>query len=158
MAKKKDSSKQAGRLIAQNRKARFNYTILDTYEAGMVLKGYEIKSIRLGEVNIQEAYIRPMGSELFLVGAHIKPYACTKDREVDPLRPRKLLLKSAELNKLQGRVAQRGLTIVPLELYLKEGWAKLKIGLAKGKTAPDKRRTIQERDVKREIARSLRRS
>ncbi|MDZ4785446.1 MAG: SsrA-binding protein SmpB [bacterium] len=157
MSKKEPESKGDApiKVLSENRKARFNYHIIDTYEAGIVLTGYEIKSIRNGGANIAEAYIRVQEGEVFLIGAHFKPYAFTKQIEVDPVRPRKLLLNKSEIIKLQGKVSQKGNTIVPLELYLKGGRAKLKIALAKGKNAPDKRHAIKDREVKREMAKVL---
>ncbi|MCB9030222.1 MAG: SsrA-binding protein SmpB [Deltaproteobacteria bacterium] len=154
---KSNSNQAAGnfQLIAQNKKAKFSYHILETYEAGIVLTGYEIKSIRNKGANIKEAYVVAKSGELWLQGAHITPYSYTKDREINPVRSRKLLLKKIEINKLQGKVNERGFTIVPLELYVKNGWAKVKIALAKGKSAPDKRHSIKERDAKREMERAL---
>ncbi|RMD84237.1 MAG: SsrA-binding protein SmpB [Candidatus Dadabacteria bacterium] len=145
------------RVIARNKKARFNYEIIETYEAGIVLEGHEIKSVKNGGISITESYIKPKGAELFLVGAQISPYQYTKDREIDPLRVRKLLLHRKELNKLISRVNERGFTIVPLEVYIKRGWAKLKIALARGKRVHDKRKSIKEREQKREIERALKR-
>ncbi len=141
--------------LAENRKARFNYHILDTFEAGLVLTGHEIKSIRSGGANIAESYIRPQNGEVFLIGAHFKPYVFTKHEEIDPVRPRKLLLHRNEIIKLQSKVSQKGFTIVPLELYLKRGRAKLLIAVAKGKNAPDKRASIKDKDATRAIARAM---
>ena len=158
MSKKKEEASSEGgiKVLVENRKARFDYHILETLEAGIVLTGHEIKSIRNGGANLQEAYVRAAEGEMFLIGAHINPYAFTKHEEIDPVRPRKLLLHKAEIMKLQGRTTQRGFTIVPLEIYLKKGMAKVKIGLAKGKAAPDKRSSIKEREAKRDIARAMR--
>lgn len=142
--------------IVSNRKARFDYFIEDTFEAGIVLKGSEIKSIRNGEVSLEQSYIRPKNKELFLIGAHINPYKFSDDKEYDPVRPRKLLLNRSEIDKLIKKLEQQGKTIVPLSMYLKDGRVKLEIALAKGKSAPDKRSSIKERESKREIARSLR--
>lgn len=143
------------KLIVQNKKARFEYHILETFEAGIVLTGAEIKSVRLGEVSLGESYIRPEKGEIFLLQAHIKPYTFNSAKDYDAGRKRKLLLHKHEIDKLRGRVEQKGLTIVPLRLYLKRGRAKLEIALAKGKDAPDKRQTIKERESKRELARVL---
>ena len=143
------------KVIAANRKARFDYHILDTLEAGIVLTGAEIKSIRLGEVTINEAYIRPDGGELYLLNAHIKAYSHSGDREYDPLRKRKLLLHRREIDKLVRQLATEGTTLVPLQLHMKKGRAKLEIALGKGKAAPDKRQSIKEKDSKRELARAM---
>lgn len=145
------------KIIVSNRKARFDYFIEDTFEAGIVLKGPEIKSVRNGEVSLEQSYIRPRNGELFLIGAHIKPFKFTDDKDYDPVRPRKLLLNRTEIDKLIRKLETQGKTIVPLSLYLKDGLAKLEIALAKGKAAPDKRSSIKEKESKREIARSMKR-
>ncbi|MCO6432392.1 MAG: SsrA-binding protein SmpB [Deltaproteobacteria bacterium] len=145
------------KVVAQNKKARFDYHIIETFEAGIVLTGAEIKSIRANGISLAESYIRPERDEVYLLNAHIKPYSFSSDKEFDPVRKRKLLLKKREIDKLRGRVEQKGLTIVPLSLYLKRGLAKLEIGLAKGKAAPDKRQTMKERESKRELDRALKR-
>lgn len=144
-------------ILVENRKARFNYHILETFEAGLSLLGCEIKSIRAGEVSIDEGYVRPTMNkeELMLVNAHIKPYSMSGDKEYDPLRPRKLLLRKSEIRKLVSGIEREGLTIVPLDIHLKNGRAKLTIGLAKGKKVADKRDTIKEREAKREMARGM---
>ena len=141
------------KLIAQNKKARFDYHILETFEAGIVLSGAEIKSVRQGEVSLAESYVRPEKGEIFLLAAHIKPYSFNADKEYDPVRKRKLLMHKHEIEKLRGKVEQKGLTIVALRIYLKRGRAKIEIALAKGKDAPDKRQTSKEREAKREISR-----
>ena len=154
---KTDQSTEGGvKIVALNRKARFNYFILENFEAGIVLKGWEIKSIRAGEVNINEAYVRPQDGEVWLLGAHINPYKYTKDVEPDPVRKRKLLLNRSEINKLVAKVKLRGHTIVPLKLYLKNGKAKIEIGVAKGKEGADKRHSIRDREVKRNMDRAIR--
>jgi len=152
---KSNSSATSKRVLAVNRKARFEYEILETTEAGLVLTGAEIKSIRAGNLNLAESYIRPKDGELFLVGAHISPYSHSGAKDYDPVRPRKLLLKKAELLRLKSKVEQKGLTIVALDVHLSRGYAKLLVALARGKSAPDKRRTTQEREQKREVARAL---
>lgn len=149
----KDSGEK---LVVQNKKARFDYHIIDTFEAGIVLTGSEIKSMRLGEVSISESYIRPDKGEIFLISAHIKPYSFDSNKDYDPTRKRKLLMHKHEIEKLQGNVDQKGLTIVPLRIYFKRGRAKIEIALAKGKDAPDKRQTAKDRDSQREIARAIR--
>lgn len=141
------------KILVENRKVRFNYHIIESFEAGLVLTGAEIKSLRNGGGNLADSYVRPIREELFLLGAHIQPYVFTKDKDPDPTRTRKLLLNRAEIDKLSARVAQKGLTIVPLKLYLKKGRAKLEIGLAKGKNAPDKRSSVREREINRELRR-----
>jgi SsrA-binding protein len=152
---KPNSSAPPKRVLAVNRKARFEYEILETTEAGLVLTGAEIKSIRAGNLNLAESYIRPKDGELFLIGAHISPYSHSGLKDYDPVRPRKLLLKKNEILRLKAKVEQKGLTIVALDVHLSRGYAKLLIALAKGKSAPDKRRTTQEREQKREVARAL---
>ena len=157
MAKSKPQSSDAPaiKIITVNRKARHDYHILETFEAGIVLTGGEIKSVRQGEINLAQSYVTSYGAELFLVGAHINPYKFTSDPDYDPIRKRKLLLKKTELHKLISRVETKGLTIVPLQLHLKRGYAKLEIALAKGKDAPDKRQAIKGREAGREMARAI---
>ncbi len=152
----KKSSEQEGRkVVCLNRKARFDYHILETFEAGIVLTGPEIKSIRQGGISLAESYISPSGDELFLIGAHIKPYSFSAQSDYDPLRKRKLLLNRHEIDLLRTRVERKGLTIVPLQMHLKRGRAKLEIALAKGKAAPDKRDTIKRREGEREARRAM---
>lgn len=153
------SSKQDGgvKVIAYNRKARHNYHILETIEAGLSLTGEEIKSIRAGEVTIAESYVRNINGELFLINAHINKYSQSGNLEYDPTRQRKLLVQRRQIDKLIHQLESKGLTIVPLDIHLKNGRAKLEIALAKGKSAPDKRASIKEREGKREVARELRR-
>jgi SsrA-binding protein len=158
MAKHKgpESAAKGGKVIAINKKARFNYHIVETLEAGIVLTGVEIKSIRAGNINLAESYVRPQGGEVFLLGAHIRQYSHSGGlKDYDPVRPKKLLLHKHEIDKFRGRVEAKGMTIVPLKIYLKHGRAKLEIGLAKGKDAPDKRHSVKERDAKREMARAI---
>jgi SsrA-binding protein len=128
---------------------------LESFEAGLVLTGAEIKSIRTGEITVNEAYVRPQGSELFLLNAYIKPYAHSGDKEYDPRRPRKLLLHRKEIAKLTRELETKGTTIVPLKIYLKSGRAKIEIALGKGKAAPDKRQDIKKREADREVAREI---
>jgi len=143
--------------VAQNRKARHDYLISDTFEAGLVLTGTEVKSCRAGGVQLVDAYADPRDGELWLVNAHIPEYAGGNRQNHEPRRPRKLLLKKREIEKLAGAVTRERMTVVPLELYFNErGRAKLLIGLAKGKTKGDKRETMKERDWKREQGRVLR--
>jgi len=147
------------KLISENRKARFNYHLIEKFEAGIVLTGNEIKSIRSGGVSLDEAYVRPHNGELYLLGAHINEYTfSSRVSEYNPTRPRKLLLHKHEISKLQGRVEAKGMTIVPVRLYInKRGRAKLEIALAKGKDSPDKRRDIMDREKKREAQRAMKR-
>lgn len=145
------------KVVATNRKARHNYFILDTYEAGISLKGSEIKSIRAGQISLAEAYINIKdGREAWLVSAHIAPYSQASHYNHDPLRPRQLLLHRREINRLWDEIRQKGVTIIPLRVYLKDGLAKIEIAVAKGKKLHDKRASIAERDVQREIERNFR--
>jgi SsrA-binding protein len=145
------------RLIAENRKARFEYFIEERYEAGLVLKGWEVKAMRAGRAQLTEAYVYIRGGEAFLTGAHITPLATTSTHvTADPVRTRKLLLHHSELQGLIGSTERKGYTLVPLELYWKEGKAKLQIGLAKGKKQHDKRAVEKDRDWQRDKARLLR--
>jgi SsrA-binding protein len=143
--------------IAVNRKAYHNYLIQDTLEAGMVLKGSEIKSIREGKVNLSDAYARPENGELWLYNSHIASYAAASYNTHEPVRPRKLLLHRREINILAGKVVQKGLTVVPLKLYIKHGVAKLELGVAKGKKIYDKKEAIARRDTDREMERAMKR-
>jgi SsrA-binding protein len=147
----------APRLIAENRKARFEYFIEDRYEAGLALQGWEVKAMRAGRAQLKEAYVYLRGGEAFLIGAHISPLAAASTHiQADPVRTRKLLLHHSELQHLIGSVERRGYTLVPLELYWKNGRAKIQVGLAKGKKQHDKRATEKDRDWQRDKARLLR--
>ncbi len=141
--------------ILRNKKARFEYEILDTYEAGIVLKGTEVKSIRDKKVNIQESYARIYNGEVYLVGMNISLYEKGSHFNHEPLRERKLLLHKYEIKKLIGKLNERGYTLVPLRMYIKNAKVKLELGLAKGKDTHDKRRSIQERDLKRDMQREI---
>ncbi len=141
--------------IAENRRARHDFHILERIEAGIALTGTEVKSLRAGGGNIREAYAIARGGELYLVGANIAPYAQGNLQNHDPLRDRKLLLHRREIEQLASRVAERGNTLVPLALYLKGGRVKLELGLAKGKEGVDKRRAISDRDAKRQLEREV---
>ncbi len=148
----------APRLIAENRKARFDYFIEQRYEAGLALAGWEVKAMRAGRAQLKEAYVYLRGGEAFLIGAHISPLASASSHVTpDPVRTRKLLLHKSELQHLIGVVERRGYTLVPLELYWKSGRAKLDVGLAKGKKQHDKRAVQKERDWQREKGRLLKR-
>jgi len=141
------------KVVSTNRKARFEFFISDRYEAGLVLRGTEIKSIRQGKMSLQEAYVRTDGEEAWLVGAHIAPYDQASYAQHDPTRDRKLLLHKKEIRQLWNAIRIKGMTIVPLRVYLKAGRAKLEVGVARGKKQYDKRESIKERDMKREISR-----
>jgi SsrA-binding protein len=142
--------------VATNRKARHEYIILDTYEAGLVLKGSEIKSIRAGRISLAESYIDIQnGQEAWLVSAHIAPYDQASHYNHNPTRPRKLLLHRKEIDHLWDQVRQKGVTIIPLRVYLVDGLAKIEIALAKGKKLYDKRTAIAKRDAEREVERQL---
>ena len=136
-----------------NRRARHEFHILESMEAGIALTGTEIKSIRQGGISLNEAYARVRDGELWLLGMHVPPYKQGSFSNVDPNRPRKLLLHKEQIARLGGRAAEKGLTIVPLRMYFTRGKAKIEIGLAKGKKLWDKREAVTKRDVEREIAR-----
>ena len=141
------------KVVATNKKARFEYFIEETFEAGLALKGTEIKSIRMGQISLQEAYVRTDGKQAWLVGAHVAPYEHASAYQHDPSRERKLLLHKREIKTLWDAVRIKGMTIVPIRVYLKAGKAKLEIGIAKGKKQYDKRESIKERDIARENSR-----
>jgi len=154
MSKKTD--KPAPAQIAQNRKAWHDYFIEQKFEAGMVLHGWEVKSMRAGRAQLKEAYVVVENGEIFLIGAHVSPLPSASTHiNPDPVRKRKLLLHRDEISKLVGSVERKGYTLVPLALYWKKGKAKLEIGLAKGKQAHDKRASIKERESDRELARAI---
>lgn len=138
------------KLIAQNKKARHDYFIEDTYEAGIVLVGTEVKSLRMGKCSIKESFIKNVDGELFILNMHISPYEKGNIFNKDPLRTRKLLLNRYEINKIQGAVTNKGYTIVPIKVYLKGGLMKMEIGIAKGKKKYDKRQDIAKKDQRRE--------
>jgi len=143
------------KVIASNRRARHEYFILETFEAGIALHGSEIKSIRAGQISLAEAFVRIDGKEAWLEDAHIAPYEQASIYNHEPRRPRKLLLHSTEIRKLWDTVRQKGVTIIPLSVYLKNGKAKVEIAIAKGKKLYDKRAEIAKRDSQREIDRQL---
>jgi SsrA-binding protein len=150
MATQKSEREAAQRLVAENRKARHDYHILETWEAGLVLLGTEVKAIREGRVNLRDSYARADRGEVWLLNVHISPYSHTGYAHHEEKRQRKLLLHAHEIRKIIGRVAEKGLTLVPLEMYFKKGRVKVLVGLAKGKQAHDKRETIRRREVDRE--------
>ncbi|GAB4535316.1 MAG: SsrA-binding protein SmpB [Anaerolineales bacterium] len=145
------------KVVATNRKARFEYFLLETFEAGMVLQGSEIKSIRAGQISLNEAYVRIEDDEVWLVESHIAPYGQASYFNHDPKRRRKLLLNRKEIAHMARAVQEKGITIVPTQVYLKDGRAKIEIALAKGKKTYDKRAAIAERDAQREMERHSRR-
>jgi len=149
-----DDAKEAGDIIARNKKARFEFEILETFEAGIALSGSEVKSLRNRDVSINEAFARPRNGEIWLLGMNIKPYAQATIGRLDPVRPRKLLLHRREIARIIGRVAERGWTLVPLKLYWKRGFAKVQIALARGRRRYDKRQVIKRREAEREIRRA----
>jgi SsrA-binding protein len=147
---------QGIKIVAQNRRATHDYELLDRYEAGLVLTGTEIKSIRSHKVNLQQSWVQHQDGELWLVDAHIAPYEHGNRENHDPVRPRKLLLNKREINKLVGLLTEKGVTIVPTRLYLKDGRAKLEIAPGRGKKLFDKRAAIARRDADRQVERALR--
>jgi len=150
------SQERGDRTIATNRRARHEYDILETVEAGLVLRGTEVKALRAGQVNFKDSYATVRNEEGWLVGCHISPYSHGTDANHNPERDRKLLLHRRELARLTGKVAERGLTLVPLRLYFKDGRAKLELGLARGRKLHDKRSAIREREVRREMDKAAR--
>src|SRR5215204_7578900 len=146
----KSERQQARRVIAENRKARHDYHILETWEAGLALLGTEVKSIREGRVNLRDSYARVDNGEIWMQNVHISPYSHRGSAEHAELRQRKLLLHRDEIRKMVGKVAEKGLTLVPLEIYFKNGRVKVLLALARGKQEHDKRETIRRREVDRE--------
>ncbi len=136
------------KVIAENRKARFDYNILETYKAGLILEGFEVKSLRLGRVNLKDSFGRVENDEIWIYGMHISPY---QRADIKPTRPRKTLLNKRELVKLVSKVAEKGLTLVPLKVFFDGNWAKVELGLAKAKRKYEKRETIRRKEAKKEI-------
>ncbi|AMA71807.1 MULTISPECIES: SsrA-binding protein SmpB [Aneurinibacillus] len=149
-------SNEGIKVLAQNKKARHDYFIEETYEAGIALTGTEIKSIRKGRVNLRDGFARIRNGEAWLYNVHISEYEQGNRYNHDPLRTRKLLLHRSEINKLLGQTKMEGYSLIPLRLYLKRGFCKVEIGLAKGKKKYDKRESIKQRDAQREMQRALR--
>ncbi len=145
------------KLVCRNRKAYFEYIIDDLYEAGLVLRGTEVKSLRLGKANIEDSYARFRDGEVFLLNAHISPYPHAAGENHEPTRPRKLLLRRREMKRLLGKLTERGYTLIPLKLYFKNEYVKVELGLAKGKKKADKRETIRRREEQRELERARKR-
>lgn len=143
-----------GKVVTTNRKARHEYTVLDTYEAGIVLTGTEVKSLRLGNANLADGYAELRNGEVWLLHMHVSPYDQGSYANVDPLRERKLLLHRKEIRKLKSRVQEKGLTLVPLKVYFKHNIAKVLLGLCRGKKAYDKRHDIAKRDAERDLRRT----
>ncbi len=146
--------KSEERIAISNRRARFEYEILDSFEAGIVLVGSEVKSLRQGKANLQDSYAVVKNGEVWLLNMHISPYEQANQFNHDPVRTRKLLLNKSEIAKLSGKTNEKGLALVPLKLYFKKGNAKVELGIAKGKKLHDKRESIKERDVEREMRRN----
>jgi len=143
------------KVVASNRKARHDYAILDTIEAGLALLGTEVKSLRAGRASLVDAFAQEKGGEIYLHGLHIPEYAHGTWTNHEPRRTRKLLLNRLEINRLIGKTRESGLTLVPLALYFSDGWAKVEIGLARGKRSYDKRQDLAKRDADREISRAM---
>lgn len=143
------------KLIAQNKKAFHDYFVEDTYEAGIVLVGCEVKSIRLGAINLRDSFVIIKNGEVFMIGAHISPYKMGSYNNVDSRRNRKLLLNRSEINKLRGKVEQKGYTLIPLKVYFKDALVKVQIGLCKGKELHDKRQAIKEKENDRNLRRVM---
>ncbi|MDD3776857.1 MAG: SsrA-binding protein SmpB [Actinomycetota bacterium] len=152
MAKKGDQHRV---LAAKNKKALRDFFILDNFEAGIVLKGSEVKSIREHKINLKDSFARVRDGQLLLYNVHISPYDKARIEEIDPVRTRKLLMHRKEIDRLAGKLTDKSLTLVPLEVYFKDNRVKVELALAKGKVKRDKRRDIQEREMKREINRAL---
>ena len=147
--------KRAERLLADNRKAHHDYHILHTYEAGIVLLGTEVKSMREGHVNLRDSFARVEGAEVFIYNIHVSPYSHRGYADHEPTRRRKLLLHKSEIRKLIGKTVERGMTLVPVRMYLKNGRVKVVVGVAKGKKLYDKRETIRRREAERETRRAI---
>jgi SsrA-binding protein len=143
------------KVVCQNKKARYNYQILEVIEAGMVLLGTEVKSLRLGRANLKDSYARVKNGELFLMQSHISPYSHAYYDNHDPDRVRKLLVHKREIKRLQGKTQEKGLTLVPLKIYFKDGKAKVELGLARGKRTYDKRESLKRKTEQRELERAI---
>jgi SsrA-binding protein len=156
-AKHKDSAPEGVRLVAQHKRARFDYSVEETLEAGLELLGSEVKSLRQGTANLTDSYAIPRGTELYLLNARIGPYGHTSAFSHEPTRSRRLLLHRSEIDRWSAKVRERGYSIIPLMLYFKRGRAKVQLGLCLGKTHEDRRADIKERETRREIERALRR-
>ena len=144
------------KVLADNRRARHDYAFVETFQAGIALRGTEVKSIRIGRVNLKESFARFERGELVLYGMHVTPYAFGREETQNPTRPRKLLLKANEIRKLVGRVQEKGLTLIPLKLYLSGNWVKVDLGLGKAKKLYEKRETLKKKAEERDVERVLR--
>jgi SsrA-binding protein len=154
-----DKKKPGGvKVVATNRRAQHDYEILDTFEAGLVLRGSEVKSLRDGKATIKDSFAHVKDGEVFLVGLYIGPHGFSRDGGHAPERTRKLLLNRREIDRISGKLAERGLTLVPLQIYFKQGKAKLELGLGRGKRTVDKRHTLREKQQQREMDRAVRRT
>lgn len=147
-------SRRGDEIVIRNRKARHDYLVLDAFEAGIMLAGPEVKSLRASRANLQDAYARVQDGEVWLHGMHVSPYEFSRG-DLDPVRPRKLLLHHHEIDELARASSEKGVTLVPLQVYFKDGRAKVEIAVARGKRSYDKRRTLAERDAKRETERAM---
>ncbi|MBR43322.1 MAG: SsrA-binding protein [Gemmatimonadetes bacterium] len=147
--------KQERKVVARNRKARYEFEILDTYEAGLELRGPEVKSLRAGEVSFQDAFARVAAGEVWLHNLHISPYEAANRFNVDPVRPRRLLLNRQEIRQIAVKTEEKGLTLVPLEIYFSRGYAKLQLAVGRGKKLHDKRETLKRRQQDREARRAM---
>ncbi|MFQ5916106.1 MAG: SsrA-binding protein SmpB [Nitrospinota bacterium] len=143
------------KIICENRKARHDYTLEESFEAGLVLQGSEVKSLRAGRAHLKDSYADVRDEEVYLIGTHISPYDPASDMNHDPERDRKLLLHHREIRKLIGKVKERGLTLIPLKMYFKGGKAKVEIALARGKKSYDKRETLKRKEAEREVERAM---
>ncbi len=143
------------RALAENRRARRDYEVIEEFEAGVALTGPEVKSCRLGGADLKDSYGKERGGEIFLVNCHIAPYQHASGEPENPNRPRKLLLHSGEVSRIGGKLSTTGLTLVPLRIYVRNGWIKVRVGLARGKTQRDRRETIRTREAQREIREAL---
>lgn len=148
-------AKESGKLIANNKKARHDYFLEETYEAGISLHGTEVKSMRMGKCSIKESFIRIENGEMIIYGMHVSPYEKGNIFNKDPMRPKKLLMHKSEINKLQGKIAEQGYTLVPVQVYFKGGLVKVQVALAKGKKLYDKRQDIAKKDQCREVEREF---
>lgn len=146
------------KIITENRKARHDYHILETFEAGIVLVGTEVKPLKAGQVQLKDSYVEFLNDEMYLLNSHISTYSTGSYNNHEPERRRKLLMKKSEIAKLYTRVKEKGLTMVPLKIYLKKGVAKVEIAFVKGKQSHDKRESIKKRDVDRELSKTLRKN
>ena len=154
MGKKKENADGAHRAAVRNRKARHQYTFVERFEAGIALKGAEVKSLREGRASLEGSFARPRGGEIYLIDAQIQPYANATIDRLDPRRPRKLLLHKREIRRLIMKASQRGYTLVPVSIYFKRGLAKVELALCTGRTHGDKRQAMKEAETKRRIARA----